>query len=739
MADYASVPRRSEEPRNSWKTLAVILAVALLGSAHIASAAIDKNAMHQEMLSLAQQMASLGPQMRTSPQAASAYKAAEDRYRQISAALGGDDPGHVLSGGVNAKARRTPLRVRRVGKVAPAAPAACGATTTNFTNSTPVAISATGTPVVTSTIVVSGVGPFLYDLDVTTFIQHTFSSDLDVTITSPAGTVVTLTTDNGSTFDDVFNGTVWDDNADPGTQVPYTADNNLVVEHTYANLTLASPLVPEEPLGAFIGENPNGTWTITISDDTNLDGGSLNSWSLAVTTLASAPTITTLPTVTQSTPVAISATGTPVVTSTIVVAGAGRISDVNATTFIQHTFSSDLDVTLTSPAGTVVTLTTDNGSTFDDVFNGTVWNDDADPGTQVPYTANNNLVIEHTYANLTLASPLVPEEPLAAFTGEDPNGTWTLTVSDDTNLDGGSLNSWSLDIQTFTCAGAASADLSITKTDGVASTAPGSTTPYTITAANAGPSAANPVTVTDNFPAACTFISYTSTATGGATGNTASGTGNINDAALNLPTGSTVTYTASCLIDHGATGSLANTATISSAVVDPVPANNSATDTDTLVPSADLFFNKTLTTTGPIHVGDTVTFTLAVTDFGPSDATGVTVTDVLPAGLTYVSNDCGATFASPTLTWNIGALAATTVTAICNVTATVTQAGTIVNVASVTGNEPDPTPANNVATATVTAAGVAAVVPTLDTFGLAVLALLMAASAAFVLRRRRRA
>jgi uncharacterized repeat protein (TIGR01451 family) len=715
--------------------LTVIAVIALLGGAQIASAAVDKNAMHQEMLSLARQMGSLGPQARTSSQAAAAYKAAEDRYRQISAALGGDDPGHVLSGGVNAKARRSPLKVRKIGKVAPTVPAACGATTTNFTNSTPVAISATGTPVVTSTIVVSGVGPFLYDLDVTTFIQHTFSSDLDVTITSPSGTVVTLTTDNGSTFDDVFNGTVWDDNADPGTQVPYTADNNLVVEHTYANLTLASPLVPEEPLGAFIGEDPNGTWTLTISDDSNLDGGSLNSWSLGVSTLASAPTLTTLPTVTQSTPVVISATGTPVVTSTIVVAGAGSIADVNVTTFIQHTFSSDLDVTLTSPAGTVVTLTTDNGSTFDDVFNGTVWNDDADPGTQVPYTADNNLVIEHTYANLTLASPLVPEEPLAAFTGEDPNGTWTLTISDDSNLDGGSLNSWSLDIQTFSCAVAASADLSITKTDGVASVTPGGTTTYTITASNAGTSAANPATVVDTFPAACTSVSYTSTATGGATGNTASGSGNINDTALNLPSGSTVTYTATCSISPAATGSLVNTATISSAVTDPVPANNSATDTDTFAPSADLSLTKVLTTVGPVHVGDNVTYALTVTNNGPGNATGVTVTDTLAAGLTYVSNSCGATFANPTLTWSVGALAATA-SATCNLTVTVTQAGTFVNVATATGNESDPTPSNNAATA---AGTTIAEVPTLDTIGLAVLAFLMAASAAFVLRRRRRA
>jgi uncharacterized repeat protein (TIGR01451 family) len=741
MEHHASAPRRSEGSRHSRKACAVIVALTLLGGvglASAASAAIDKNATYQEMLGLAQQMKSLKPQIRTNAQSAAAYAAAESRYRDLSASMGGDDPGQVMRGAAAAAAHRSRLKVSKISRAVPAVPAGCGATTTNFTNATPVAIP-TGPAVVTSTIVVSGAGTYLYDLDVLTHIQHTFSADLDITITSPAGTVVTLTTDNGGSNDDVFNGTLWDDDANPGGQVPYTTNDGLVTDQTYANLTVATPLVPEEALGAFVGEDPNGTWTLTISDDLAGDGGNLNDWSLAVTTFPSAPTVATVPTATNATPVAIP-TGPAVVTSTIVISGAGTsILDVNATTFIQHTFSADLDVTITSPSGTVVTLTTDNGGSNDDVFNGTVWDDSANPSGQVPYTTNNGLVTDQTYANLTLASPLVPEEAMAAFIGEDPNGTWTLTISDDLAGDGGSLNSWSLDIKTFTCAVAASADLSITKTDGVASTAPGNTITYTITAANAGPSAANPATVTDNFPAACTFISYTSTATGGATGNTASGTGNINDAALDLPAGSTVTYTASCLIDHGATGSLANTATISSAVVDPVPANNSATDTDTLVPSADLFFNKTLTTAGPIHVGDNVTFTLAVTDFGPSDATGVTVTDILPAGLTYVSNDCGATFASPILTWNIGALAATTITATCHLTATVTQAGTIVNAASATANEPDPTPANNAATATVTVAGVAAVVPTLDTLGLAALAILLAASAAFALRRRRRA
>ena len=69
-------------------------------------------------------------------------------------------------------------------------------------------------------------------------------------------------------------------------------------------------------------------------------------------------------------------------------------------------------------------------------------------------------------------------------------------------------------------------------------------------------------------------------------------------------------------------------------------------------------------------------------------------TDTLPAGLTYVSNDCGASFASPTVTWNIGALAAAA-SVTCNLTVTVTQGGTIVNTASISSGQTDPTPGNN--------------------------------------------
>jgi uncharacterized repeat protein (TIGR01451 family) len=125
------------------------------------------------------------------------------------------------------------------------------------------------------------------------------------------------------------------------------------------------------------------------------------------------------------------------------------------------------------------------------------------------------------------------------------------------------------------------ADLSITKTDGVTTATPGGSVTYTIVASNAGPGGVTGATVADTFPAALT-CNWTCVGAGGGT-CTASGSGNISGA-VNLPSGGSATYTASCAIAAGATGTLSNTATITApgGVTDPTPANNTATDTDTL-------------------------------------------------------------------------------------------------------------------------------------------------------------
>jgi uncharacterized repeat protein (TIGR01451 family) len=123
------------------------------------------------------------------------------------------------------------------------------------------------------------------------------------------------------------------------------------------------------------------------------------------------------------------------------------------------------------------------------------------------------------------------------------------------------------------------ADLSITKTDGQTTVVPGQTVTYTITASNGGLAAATSATVTDTFPAACGTVSWTCLGSNGGS-CTPSGSGNLNDPVV-LPNGGSVVYTAPCTVSGSASGSLENTATVTSSN-DPDTGNNSATDTDTI-------------------------------------------------------------------------------------------------------------------------------------------------------------
>ncbi|HTG18107.1 MAG TPA: proprotein convertase P-domain-containing protein, partial [Blastocatellia bacterium] len=439
----------------------VALALALTALAYLAARAIpgaiqasshtqfqSKEAMLNRMIELELAIANLKQQVAKQPgdqSLRSQLEAAIQEYDQLSQEMGGDrapsgaqlPPGpHVPDGFIGV----------------PPSPPGCTATTTTFSQSTPTPIVDNNPTGATSTIAVAGAGTYVWDVNVTVNITHTFAADLDFTLTSPSGTVVTLSTDNGGGNDNVFNGTTFDDQANPGSPIPYVGQPNQTVDNTYANLTVATLLTPEEPLGAFNGSDPNGTWTLKIVDDLGGDSGTVNSWSMQITTFPTAPT-NVVTVASQATPTPIPDNNTTGATSTIAVAGAGTvICDINATVNITHTFAADLDFTLTSPSGTVVTLSTDNGGGNDNVFNGTTFNDQANPGSQIPYGAQPNQTVDNTYANLTVAASLTPEEPLSAFNGTDPNGTWTLKVVDDLGGDSGTINSWSLTITTCSCA-----------------------------------------------------------------------------------------------------------------------------------------------------------------------------------------------------------------------------------------------------------------------------------------------
>jgi subtilisin-like proprotein convertase family protein len=306
-----------------------------------------------------------------------------------------------------------------------AVPVIAGASTTtsNFADNVggPINDSATQS----FNINVAGAGTDLFDINLRTFITHTFNGDLDITLRSPSGTIVKISTDNGGSNDDVFDGTLWNDQGGLPSPTPVT-------DAVYANSVVSTPLQVESALSVFRGENPNGTWTLTITDDTLVDAGNVSQWSLEITTLDNPLATQTF--LAASGNVGLGITDLATTTSILNVAGqSGQILDLDLTTFITHTFNGDLDITLQSPSGTLVVVSTDNGSAADDVFNGTLWDDQA-----------NIAPTDYVYSNLVTAATLSPEGAFAAFMGENPNGNWTLRIHDDQGQDIGLLNSWSL-------------------------------------------------------------------------------------------------------------------------------------------------------------------------------------------------------------------------------------------------------------------------------------------------------
>lgn len=123
--------------------------------------------------------------------------------------------------------------------------------------------------------------------------------------------------------------------------------------------------------------------------------------------------------------------------------GSSCTTDVGATTVgLDHSWVGDLIATLESPSGTTVTLFSRAGgeNNSGNNFCQTVLDDSA---------VNSIQTITITGAPYT--GTFKPASPLAAFNGEDPNGTWILHVSDNVTIDTGSVRAFSLHLTGFDC------------------------------------------------------------------------------------------------------------------------------------------------------------------------------------------------------------------------------------------------------------------------------------------------
>jgi surface protein len=141
--------------------------------------------------------------------------------------------------------------------------------TKTFTASdTPITISSIGSPTITSSLSVSGMAGTISDVDVELDITHSYDSDLIITLIAPDSTRIVLIGRRGSSGD---NFTVT--NLDDSTSVAIS-DGSAPFNGTYR---------PEEPLSGLNGKSANGTWQLEVEDTVNEDGGSLNTWSVTIT------------------------------------------------------------------------------------------------------------------------------------------------------------------------------------------------------------------------------------------------------------------------------------------------------------------------------------------------------------------------------------------------------------------------------------------------------------------------
>ena len=241
------------------------------------------------------------------------------------------------------------------------------------------------------------------------------------------------------------------------------------------------------------------------------------------------------------------------------------------------------------------------------------------------------------------------------------------------------------------------ADLAITKTADSETLLPRDTITYTITITNNGPDTAESPMMVDNIYAQLDNVLYS--LDGGISWDTWDGSITLPD--LNM--GGTVTVMIEGILNLYASGTFNNTASVNSVTKDPDLSNNTGTVTTTVLENANISVVKSASPQ-EVFSGDTILYTILVSNAGPSDAANVVLTDDIPTDITgaQFSLDNGTTWSIWTSPYLIGTLANGDVMSILisGVVSLVSQVAstTITNTATVTSDTPDIDPSDNSST-----------------------------------------
>ena len=474
-----------------------------------------------------------------------------------------------------------------------------------------------------------------------------------------------------------------------GGNVSYTIDASNLGPSNASNVSLVDTL----PAGVtFVSMTPsNGGWTCNNAGNVSVtctrgtwNTGASTSFTLVVTAPNQGGPITNTVAITSTTPDPNTGNNTDTANTTVTasadlavtkmgpanVTAGGTVTYTVAASNLGPSSAANVSLVDTLPAGvTFVSVTPSNGGwTCNNAGNVSVtctrgtWNTGASTTFTIVVTAP------------AQGGSLTNSASIASTTADPNSGNNSASVG--TTVD-------------------ASADLSVTKS-GPATVTAGANVTYTLDAANNGPSNAANVSLVDTLPAGVTFVSVTPS-NGGWTCNN-SGNVSVTCTRGTWNTGASTTFTVVVTAPNQA-AALTNTAAISSTTADPNSGNNSDTANTTVNASADLAITKA--GPGTVTAAGNVSYTLTASNNGPSDAANVSLTDTLPAGVTFVSitpsnggwtcNNAGNVSATCTrATWAAGASTVFTL-----IVTAPPQAGSLTNTVSITSTTADPNTGNN--------------------------------------------
>src|SRR5256712_182310 len=190
-----------------------------------------------------------------------------------------------------------------------------------------------------------------------------------------------------------------------------------------------------------------------------------------------------------------------------------------------------------------------------------------------------------------------------------------------------------------------------TKTDAPDPVAAGANITYTLAYQNVGTNNATGVVIQDPLPANTTFVSAS------ASGSLAGGVVTWNVGSVNAGSSGTVTLTVKVSSPLANGTVITNTGwTIDSNESLPQTGPNATTT----VASAPVLSVSKTAAPNPVNAGGNITYTLTYSNSGNENATGVVLSDAIPANTTFVSASAPGAPAGGVVTWNIGNLAAGT-------------------------------------------------------------------------------